>query len=77
MYCLAGLLNPVDPVLIVISGAAASFGGASGLIWLPELLRYFDQAGTRLPLARRLSWIVASVMTVFVFVVVLGRGIDF
>ena len=38
LYCLAGLFNPVGPVLIAISAAAASFGGASGLLWLTRFL---------------------------------------
>src|SRR5262249_42265552 len=36
LYCVSGLFNPVGPVLIAISAAAASFGGASGLVWLTQ-----------------------------------------
>ena len=34
----AGALNPVRPLLILISAAAASFGGNSGLAWMCNLL---------------------------------------
>ncbi len=35
---IAGLFNPVGMVLVAISAAAASFGGASGLAWMGMLL---------------------------------------
>jgi hypothetical protein len=34
LACIAGALNPVRPLLILISAAAASFGGNSGLAWM-------------------------------------------
>src|SRR5260370_42260424 len=39
LFCLSGLFNPVGPVLIAISAAAASFGGAPGLLWLLQFTR--------------------------------------
>jgi hypothetical protein len=39
LFCLSGLFNQVGPIHIAISAAAASFGGASGLLWLTQFLR--------------------------------------
>ena len=39
LYVSAGLLNPESPLLVLISAAAASFGGASALAWMTQLLR--------------------------------------
>jgi hypothetical protein len=38
LSCAAGALNPVGPLLILISAGAASFGGNSGLAWMWTLL---------------------------------------
>ncbi len=38
LACIAGALNPVGPILILISAAAASFGGNSALAWMWSLL---------------------------------------
>jgi len=38
LACIAGALNPVGPLLILVSAAAASFGGKSGLAWMWTLL---------------------------------------
>jgi hypothetical protein len=38
LACVAGALNPVGPLLILLSAAAASFGGNSGLAWMWNLL---------------------------------------
>ena len=39
LYVAAGAFNPVSPLLVLISAAAASFGGASALAWMTELLQ--------------------------------------
>src|SRR6266851_2777321 len=44
LSCIAGALNPVGQLLILISAAAASFGGNSGLAWMWNLLH-----GPRIP----------------------------
>ena len=44
LSCVAGALNPVGPLLILISVAAASFGGNSRLAWMWNLLH-----GPRIP----------------------------
>ncbi len=77
LYCASSLLNPVGPALLLISAAAASFGGASGMLWFHEWLR-----GDRIPLSpdspvldRRPGWLMAGALTAIVFVGLLGPGI--
>ena len=75
LFCLSGLFNPVGPVLIAISAAAASFGGASGLLWLTQFTRAADRSAEPVALDRSYAWIVAGCIAVGVFVVILGPGI--
>ena len=78
LYCLAGLFNPVGPVLIAISAAASSFGGASGLLWLPAFLRPGERVEPPAPpLDRSYAWIVAGCVVSLVFVAILGPGLHF
>ena len=39
LSCVAGVFNPAGPLLILISAAAASFGGQSGLAWMWSMLQ--------------------------------------
>ena len=80
-FCAAGLFNPVGMKLVVISAAAASFGGTSGLVWLAPWA-----SGTasvdRMPdppvaLARNQSWILLGLVSAAVSIGVLGRGVRF
>jgi len=77
LYCISGLFNPLGPVLIAISAAAASFGGASGLLWLTELLRHFKGDGDAAAFERRPDWIGAGALAAVLFVLLLGPGIQF
>lgn len=77
LYCVSGLLNPVGPLLVAISAAAASFGGASGLLWLTALLRHFDGPAEPVALKRSNGWIVAGAIAAVVFIAVLGPAIEF
>jgi len=81
LYVVAGLLNPLSFLLVLISAAAASFGGASGLAWMFTLFRHEERypPSTEPPLriARGLSWIVAGAAVALLFVFVLGPGITF
>ena len=78
LSCVAGALNPVGPVLILLSAAAASFGGHSGLAWMWTLLH-----GPRIPsselqmpeITRGWGWIVAGGILAIVFITVLGPGV--
>jgi len=75
LFCVSGLFNPVGPILIAISAAAASFGGASGLLWLTQ----FTRGGSTQPaeLERRYGWVVAGCVAAVIFVGILGSGIHF
>jgi len=75
LYCVSGLFNPVGPILIAISAAAASFGGTSGLIWLVEFIR--NPEGDGIAIERSYGWIVCAAVTAAVFIGVLGPAIRF
>jgi hypothetical protein len=81
LYVAAGLLNPVGVGLVLISAAAASFGGTSGLAWMAQLLRderqFPPRDGPVLRIPRSVPWLVAGAASIFVFVGVLGPGIRF
>jgi hypothetical protein len=80
LSCAAGALNPVGPLLILVSAAAASFGGHSGMAWMWTLLQ-----GPRIPssewqmpeLERDRAWIVAAVVLAIVFIAGMGPGVKF
>jgi hypothetical protein len=80
LSCVAGALNPVGPLLILLSAAAASFGGHSGLAWMWTLLH-----GPRIPsselqmpeITRGWGWIVSAGVLAVVFITVLGPGVTF
>ncbi|MBP9826568.1 MAG: hypothetical protein KBF21_20235 [Thermoanaerobaculia bacterium] len=79
LYVSAGLLNPESPMLVLISAAAASFGGASALAWMAQLLRnrerYAPTGAAALGLARSWPWLIAGALTALFFIAVLGPGI--
>ena len=80
LSCIAGLLNPVGMILVAISAAAASFGGTSGLAWMPQLLhgeRAAVASGKQLLVQRSWGWIVGGAVAAAVFVLVLGPGVRF
>jgi hypothetical protein len=80
LSCLAGALNPVGAILIVISAAAASFGGASGLAWMDEWLK-----GPLIPISkfqmppftRSRAWMIAAAILAIAFISILGPGLKF
>jgi hypothetical protein len=71
-----GLFNPHGLELVLISAAAASFGGTSLLVWYP-FRRRAGLAGDGVPLSipRSPAWVLAGALTLVVFVVVFGPGI--
>jgi len=81
LYVAAGLLNPVGARLVLISAAAASFGGTSGMAWMAQLLRnerrFPPLDGPTLLIPRSVPWLVAGVAVTLLFVLVLGPGIRF
>jgi hypothetical protein len=80
LSCVAGALNPVGPLLILVSAAAASFGGKSGLAWMWTLLHNPGIASSELQMPeieRSLGWIVAAVILAAMFIAGLGPGVKF
>jgi hypothetical protein len=78
LSCIAGLFNPVGMILVGISAAAASFGGASGLAWMWAFLRnpeFPKSTATFAPLGRSHGWIAAGAIVAIVFVGVLGPSL--
>lgn len=80
LCCAAGALNPVGPLLILVSAAASSFGGHSGLAWMWTLLY-----GPRIPsselqmpeIERNRGWMIAAVLLAIAFIAGLGPGVKF
>jgi hypothetical protein len=80
LSCVAGALNPVGPLLILVSAAAASFGGDSGLAWMWNLLRGQGIPNTELQMpeiGRSWGWVIAAIILATAFVAVLGPGVKF
>ncbi|HEX5473933.1 MAG TPA: hypothetical protein VFX12_04645 [Vicinamibacterales bacterium] len=78
LYCVAGALNPAGPMLLLISAAAASLGGTSGLWWGTNFLRGEREEGpsespARIPQDMRI--VAAAGVAALVFVFLLGPGI--
>jgi hypothetical protein len=80
LSCIAGALNPVGPLLILLSAAAASFGGKSGLAWMWTLLRgpLIPDSELQMPqIERSRGWMVAAVILAIAFIAGLGPGVKF
>jgi hypothetical protein len=80
LYVAAGGFNPVSPLLVLISAAAASFGGTSAFAWMTQLLRgpgYPAASGEPLAIDRSVVWIAVAAATALVFVGILGPGLSF
>jgi hypothetical protein len=77
LFCLSGLFNPVGPVLIAVSAAAASLGGASGLLWLTRFMRASNGPTEPAEVVRSYPWIVAGCVAALIFIGILGPGIHF
>jgi hypothetical protein len=78
LSCVAGALNPVGPVLILISAAAASFGGHSGLAWMWSLLHNprIPSGEFQMPeIKQNWGWIIAAVVLAILFIRGLGPGV--
>ena len=79
-FVAAGLLNPHGLELVLISAAAASFGGASLLAWYPGLWARRPPVSAQAPplgVPRSRAWLVAAAIALILFVGVLGPGIRF
>lgn len=79
LYVSAGLLNPESPWLVLISAAAASFGGASALAWMSQLLhdrrRFPPASAAAVGIGKSWPWLVAGTLATAVFIALLGPGI--
>jgi hypothetical protein len=78
LSCVAGVFNPVGPLLILISAAAASFGGQSGLAWMGSLLQdpRIPSSEFQMPeIERSRGWIIAAVILAIGFIAGLGPGV--
>ena len=80
LMCIAGALNPKGMILILISAAASTFGGTSGLMWSTNWLN----RGTMIPygppaepVTIQRSWplIVAAGAIAIAFIAVLGPSV--
>ncbi len=77
-FVVAGLLNPHGFVLVLISAAAASFGGTSLLAWYPGVWARrapAGLAGPRLGVSRSVPWLLLGAIVLAVFVGMLGPGV--
>ncbi|HKR32605.1 MAG TPA: hypothetical protein VJT08_19145 [Terriglobales bacterium] len=82
LMCIAGAFNPRGAILILISAAASTFGGSSGLLWATQWLKsqsIVPLGSVERPIVIQRSWIwtVVAVVTTIIFVVVLGPSIRF
>ena len=79
-FVLAGALNPLGWIYVLISAVAASFGGTSLLAWYPVLWARrpaVTSPEVSLGVPRSTGWLVAAAVVLFLFVGVLGPGIRF
>lgn len=82
LMCVAGAFNPKGAILILISAAASTFGGSSGLLWATQWLKSqsmvpLGSVETPIMIQRSWVWTVLAVVTTIIFIVVLGPGIRF
>jgi hypothetical protein len=78
LSCAAGALNPVGPLLILISAAAASFGGHSGLAWMWTLLRdpRIPSGELQMPeIEPSRAWMITAAVLAIGFIAGLGPGV--
>jgi hypothetical protein len=82
LMCIAGVLNPEGMILILISAAASTFGGTSGLMWTTNWLNrgtVIPYGPPAEPLPIHTSWplIVAACAIAIAFVRILGPSVRF
>jgi hypothetical protein len=80
LMCIAGALNPQGMVLILISAAASTFGGTSGLMWTTNWLRRATPIpcgppADPMPIQRSWPLIVAACAVALAFIAILGPSI--
>src|SRR3984893_7872710 len=80
LMCIAGALNPKGMVLILISAAASTFGGTSGLMWTTDWLKRgtlipYGPPAEPMPIHKSLPLIVAACAIAIAFIGVLGPSV--
>ncbi|HWE48699.1 MAG TPA: hypothetical protein VG273_02865 [Bryobacteraceae bacterium] len=73
--CAAGALDPLGVKLFFVSTVPAAFGGSSGLLWADSLLP--AGAKWKLTVTRQPAWWIAAAVIGTLYIVILGRGIQF
>jgi hypothetical protein len=76
---IASIFNPISPSLILLSGAGASFGLNSGLLFLPRMVAAKARSQTLVtrPMPFSFFWFVLGLVVSGIFIGVLGPGIHF
>ena len=82
LMCVSGALNPRGMILILISAAASTFGGTSGLMWDTNWLRHGTMIPTGPPaepmrIERSWPFIVGACAVAIAFIIVLGPSVRF
>jgi hypothetical protein len=79
LACVAGSLNPQGWILVVLSAAAATFGGTSALLWMIYWLKGggipLGSEPEPIPIRKSWAWIVTACALAVAFIVVLGPGV--
>jgi hypothetical protein len=75
--CVAGVWNPMGWKLVLISAAASSLGGASGLLWIPSIAPRGDKDTVLVTntIPRLLGLCTATAVLLVAYVWFLGRGV--
>ena len=75
--CLAGVWNPMGWKLVLISAAASSFGGASGLLWIPSVASRCnkDTVSVTNTIPRLQGVLIATAVLLALYVCFLGWGV--
>jgi hypothetical protein len=82
LVCIAGAFNPRGAILILISAAASTFGGSSGLLWATQWLKSKSivppgSIETATAVQRSWAWTICAWGLAIAFVVVLGPSVRF
>lgn len=82
LMCIAGAFNPKGATLVLISAAASTFGGTSGLLWATPWLKRgtmipYGPLLEPLPLPRAWRLVFAACVTAIAFVAILGPSVRF
>jgi hypothetical protein len=82
LMCIAGALNPKGVILILISAAASTFGGTSGLMWTTDWLNRgtlipYGPPAEPMPIHRSWLLIVGACTIAIAFIGILGPSVRF